>query len=730
MRFAAEDVNNNTSILPNTHIEVESVYLPNVPDVVPAMIEIANNTTLILGNEKSAVAEFTGVVGKVYDIAQLSATAIGSSLSDISKYPFFSRVTASGDYHMFAMQDCISYYSSIGGAGWDGIAIITHTDGYGISLAETFTTTNTLFEILSYQQFLLGSFSFDIEFGEIKNSGARVILAFLYSTTWDEFIVTANDFGLVGDNYVWFASASLVGSPVFSQHPENVLQLSRGVIGIFDYIPHSGPVYDDFEARWLKLDPNEYPGAGVIPTDFTLFQYDTLLVAALAAHDIDSRNELDQQRIPAQTWFDAIRNVEVEGVTGSISFDEKGDRTGTFSFSYYDPEAKKWQLSSLWSEKEGFQLINDVIWYSNTTNIPDLDIREPFDYWSCHDGEERTDPTGKSVILHTPDRSDIDEIASGYHCDHFIDCKNFSDESEDCADNFKILFIVFGVIDGLLLLLSVFLLLFVVIFGLIFKYQRLRAASPFFLIILLFSIIVGLSSVYAWFGKPHPVSCVFQLWLLGLSSVSMITVLCTKTWRIWRIFRSALTRHKITDFELLGLWLLIMFPAVIIITLWTIIATPTAAIVEQNGEDHYVCTTGGFIGDYGGYIFFGILLAYGCIILFVGVFLSTVTRNVPSLFNESKLLAISIYNLGFLSAVIIPVYLVVQPFNPFVAWILRTIAILYAFCVTLLIQFIPPLFEIVFVNRLRNKTVTSYIMSSDHRTHSRGTQNSHSTTNF
>ena len=41
--------------------------------------------------------------------------------------------------------------------------------------------------------------------------------------------------------------------------------------------------------------------------------------------------------------------------------------------------------------------------------------------------------------------------------------------------------------------------------------------------------------------------------------------------------------------------------------------------------------------------------------MFIAAVLVIVTRNVPSFFNESKLIAICIYNLGFLAAVCIPV---------------------------------------------------------------------------
>merc|ERR1712137_1190607 len=152
-------------------------------------------------------------------------------------------------------------------------------------------------------------------------------------------------------------------------------------------------------------------------------------------------------------------------------------------------------------------------------------------------------------------------------------------------------------------------------FGIILKYRRLRVASPPFLTLLLATLIVGFSSVFAWFGKPHPVACAFQPWLLGLPTISMIAALCAKNIRIWRIFKSELKKQTIGDLELLGIWLLAMIPAIIIVVLWTIISTPTADVRVRNGEAHYVCTTGGFTGEPGGYIFFGILVGYGALVL-------------------------------------------------------------------------------------------------------------------
>merc|ERR1712137_740762 len=312
------------------------------------------------------------------------------------------------------------------------------------------------------------------------------------------------------------------------------------------------------------------------------------------------------------------------------------------------------------------------------------------------------DETGYQVKLHTPGSGHFDDIDSQYICDYFIDCPNLSDESK-CGANYTALFIAFGIITGLLILVTCCLLPFVLVFGFLVPRRRVKASSPTFLIIVLLSCLLGYISEFSWYGRPHPVACGFRPWLLGLAVVSLVSALSAKTWRLWRVFKIAYKKERITDLQLLILYCIMVIPALIILTVWTIVSTPTAALETRSDHRHYVCTTGGFTGKPGGIIFFSILVAYGVLILLVGVFLSVVTRKVPAIYNESKLLSISIYNIGFLSVVIIPVYFAVQPFNPFIAWILRTVAILYAFTAPLILQFSAPVFHIVFLDRFRNK---------------------------
>ena len=675
------------------------------------MIDLSQRQhTLAVGFATSNVAVASAVAGKVYGMTQISSIGASSSLSNKNKFPYFTRVTPTTDGFSDALVESIVYYSNIQKIGWTDVGVVARTDEFALSLAASFVKkANGKLDIVTYQQYFSegAELDVDIEMNELVHSGVRVFLAFV-NDDWLDFIAAADEFGLVGDHYVWYVPSSVIGL----QFPEPS-ELSRGAIGSFVYVPESATL-DMFLELWNEADPTIYPGAGGFTTPFHYLAFDMMITAALAIDQVDKKGLLNNKVSP-QMWFDTIVDLEFQGTSGDIRFDGNGDRIAEFEHLYYSPEAARWVPSAIWSKERGYDVVHEVVWNSNTTVLPDLDVREPFDYWSCDNKEERHDPTGKTISLHTPDGGSFDDIDSDYHCDFFIDCHNFSDESVDCSTNYLVLFIVFGVVTGLLILISVLLVLFVLVVGVFLQYRRLRKSSPVFLILVSGSVIIGYCSVFAWFGKPHPAACGFQPWLLGLSAISMITALTVKNIRIYRIFQFPMKKQRITNFDLAGLWMIVMTPALLILILWTIISTPTAKMKHLGGGEHYICATGGFTGEPGGYIFFGIFVGYAALVLLLGAFVSFLIRNVPTEYNETKLLTVSIYNLGFLGVVIIPVFLVVEATNPFVAWILRTLAILYAFTATTLIQFGPIVWGVIILDKGRNvKRFKSNLSNSPH----------------
>ena len=477
-------------------------------------------------------------------MAQFSDTAATSVLSNKRVYPYFGRMMVNTQDFASATKESLLYYSQFEG-GWTKVALFTKAEEFTVDLTENFIDVcegGGEISIVAFQTFIPGATQFDIQFNEIKRSKARVILTFL-SSEYQIVLEEANKFGLVGDNYVWYVTSTTVAIPMIGN------ELARGTIGTNIFIPYDTQEYFQFVEIWNSADPNIYPFASGTFNSFQLLSYDLALLVGYTIQALEQEfpyTDLSNAAfdIPAEIWINIIKNLNFQGTTGGVSFTKESDRIGEVEFLYYSPENGWTRTAKFSKEEDKYTVINDVVWYSNSTQIPDLDIRPPFDYWSCHDKEKKVDETGKTVQLHTPDGSDIDEIDYDYYCDSFIDCKNFSDESIDCSTNYLIVFIVFGIITGILIIVSFILIIFTFIFGIILKYRKLKQRSPVFLIILLISTIIGYSSIYAWFGKPHPVACGFQPWLLGLSTISMISSLSIKNFRIWRIFRFSFNQNE------------------------------------------------------------------------------------------------------------------------------------------------------------------------------------------
>ena len=605
------------------------------------------------------------------------------------------------------------------------IGIICAATSFGIAGAKDMigTAREQSIDVLAYQQFISaqksgGSVIYDIdpttEISELKLSGARVIIAILEPPDWVMISNKSVEYGLIGDHYVWFCYSGCA-TPysyvnVFNGQISNYTRSNmQGMIGINQYA-EQGDIYNQLVQQIKTINQTEVPlHLDPSPNLEQLYHYDGIFLLAHAIQTMIEEEGFNQEGnlLNVTRFNEILRKTTFLGATGEVKLTKDGNRYSSYSIVNLQSDDMEFTKVGTWTVDEGLIIENDFQFYDQTSNIPDIDIRPPFAYWSCEDKKREVDLTGKTITIKTPDDKNPNaNIEYNYHCDQFIDCENLSDESVDCSSNYVQLMIIFGSIYGFLMIISIIFLICTIIFGFIIRKKRIISASPVFLLIIVFSAMIGSTSIYAWYGKPNKVACGFQPWLLGLPIVSIIAALSSKTFRIWRIFKSPFNRKVITDFELIILWIIIMAPAVLILALWTLIATPTAHMKNIDGEEHFVCDTGGFVGPPGGYIFFGIFLFYSTIILLFGAFLSIVTRDVPGLFNESKLITISIYHLVFLSIVFIPVVIVLNEIDPYISWIIRSVGILYAFNATTWIQFIPKLIPLFFIDRLKD-SVTS-----------------------
>merc|ERR1712137_46723 len=678
-------------------------------------IDVVNrNFTMTFGNVADEILTITGQLAGVLDVAMVSCAASSPIFSDKYAFPYFSRIIPPSSEEVVVINALLLELYQTQGAGWSEIGVIVSTDGESVYLWNALShIVAPPLRIVSIQAVVEDQTDYTVEMEALQKSGARVIILICAVHETPLILQQAGQLGILGDQYVWIGTTRLANIDPTIQTTdipvEENFRLLSGLLSTRPYAPEEGEIYQLIYDRWTAFLPGR-------PVENTVLNYyDLSWLTVLGIQKAEQSGYFDEdEHVTAQQWNDAFRSTEFVGASGYIKLKDNGDLFSP-EYSIVNFQVDQFVSVGAWNDIQGMDLhYDEIIWKDGTSTPPDLDVREPFAYWSCADKESGYDPTGKEITIHTPDGSNVDEIDSEYRCDGFIDCRNLSDESGDCGTNFMILFIVFGILIGLLILGSLLLVVFVVVFGFIIRRRRIRAASPPFLLVIIASCIVGYCSLYAWFGKPHKVACGFQPWLLGLSVTSLIAALSAKTFRIWRIFRTPMSKGIITDLELGLLWFAIMLPALLILILWTIISTPTATMKEYDGTDHYVCETGGFTGPPGGIVFFFILVGYLAALMLIALFLAYKTRRVPSMFNEASLIWMSIFHLAFLGVVIIPVVMILNEFDPFISWIIRTIAILYAYTATLVLQFLPKVVGVIIIDRCKETSVEKRLFKDGH----------------
>merc|ERR1712137_1207647 len=709
-RLAIEDINASPSLLPNTRVAPQAYDTQGtVAGALSGLVEgDAKGLKVMVGPSFSDQSLIAAVASGVYDILLVSHTSSASSLSDASLYPLFARAVAPDTFQARIMVDLIDYYfEETQDPNWREVGIICTADDYGVGGAKDFIdrAQNRSIETVAFQQFLVGAEDVEVEIRELGNSGARVFISYMVAADYQTMIVEADNQELVGDFYVWICSDGCATDASFydpetDEFRKKIETLSLGYMGV---LPQggTGDIYESCLERWKKLDPDVYFGAGpgTEPPLFSLLSYEATMAAARA---VEIEFEKGNFQPNGTTLYNTILTDEFTSLTGLWKLEANGDGQASYQIVNLGPD-RKYQQTFSWDVNNLLVPVAPTLWHDGTTNIPDLDVREEFDWWSCDDKESGTDRTGKTIQLETPDGDDVNYISGSYECDQFIDCHNMSDEGYQCTPTFIIAFIIVGILTGIIFLVSCLMLPIVLVFGICVRRHRIFLSGTVFLVILALSAIFGFISTYTWYGKPHVVSCNFQLWLFGLSATSLACALFAKNFRLWRsTAATSFVRKYFTKSDTKGasspippeleffiyFALLMLFPLLVII-LWTAISTPTAEMVDVDGDDHYICNTGGVTGEPGGTVFFFILVGYCGFLLFGSLFISFLVRHVPRPFMDKRLMSISVFNLTFLSAVVIPVFFVLIGISPFAAWIVRTFGILYGFGSTLAVHMVP-----------------------------------------
>jgi hypothetical protein len=229
----------------------------------------------------------------------------------------------------------------------------------------------------------------------------------------------------------------------------------------------------------------------------------------------------------------------------------------------------------------------------------------------------------------------------------------------------------------IILSIAISILMVCVLFLVVFRaHPNIRAGSPLFLgAMLLGCILIYIGLLQSLPSRLSTINCILKPWLLSLGSTLLFGAVFAKTWRIFSLWSNDSVKvFRISDAMVAGLLGLFVLPDIPLLLAWTFTGNVKATLVvvdQYRPIKNYVdCSSNGTTApallwtvfgwhvrsDFLGHAIrqFGLTFSCSQMLLFiVGSGLAWKVRRIPmKMYDESKAIAFSIYNVGFFGIIL------------------------------------------------------------------------------
>jgi len=184
--------------------------------------------------------------------------------------------------------------------------------------------------------------------------------------------------------------------------------------------------------------------------------------------------------------------------------------------------------------------------------------------------------------------------------------------------------------------------------------------------------------------------------------------LLAKNLRLFYIFKNAMKLKKVKPIQnwhlLMVVGAVMFFDAIVIIVCeaaYHIYAIKVISDFRKPVEDYTICGTtvnANVFNSASDTIqtgFFATLGSFKAILLIIGCALSVAVRKQPSEFNESRTIALSIYNISFCLVAFLAIWLAIPDSSYQLKYILRSVVVLWGVTITILVIFGRKIYYIV-----------------------------------
>uniref|UniRef100_A0A7N6BAW9 G-protein coupled receptors family 3 profile domain-containing protein n=1 Tax=Anabas testudineus TaxID=64144 RepID=A0A7N6BAW9_ANATE len=688
MRFAIEEINNRTDLLPGISLGYKmydtcasiarsvrvALALANGNEAVSVPSEApctqSAQVQAIMGETSSSPSVAIATVIGPFHIPLISHFATCACLSDKSKYPSFLRTIPSDYYQSRALAQLVKHF------GWTWVGAIRTNDDYGNNGMATFTETAQQLGICL--EYSVSFFRTDPPdklqriIDIIKVSTSKVIVTFLSHMDLDVLMKKLSQYNLTG--YQWVGSEGWIFDSQTAEMDKNhILDGAIGLSipkthlsGIKEFILNVKPFNSSgnkmltefwetlFNCKFKQSESalknqtectghEDLSGLQHSFTDMSFMPifnnlYKGVYAVAHALHSILGCNETCNFKFPLIVYRD------------EVYFNENGDPPAKYEIINWQP-TKNGVVdfvtvglydASLPADKH---FLKDVLLWQVPVSV-------------C---SEKCPPgTRESIVLCL-----LKKDKTGQYIDRFKDYKLsnpefWSNERRDACVKKEAEFLSFEEIMGALLTAASLFgtCMTAVVAFIFFRYRKtpiVRANNSELSFLLLFSLTLCFLCSLTFIGRPSEWSCMLRHTAFGITFVLCISCVLGKTMVVLMAFRASLPGSNVMKWfgptqQRLSVLAFTLIQVVICI-LWLTISPPFPFKNFKEIKDKIIleCALGSTVGFWAVLGYIGLLASFCFILAFLA-------RKLPDNFNEAKFITFSMLIFCAVWITFIPAY--------------------------------------------------------------------------
>eukprot|EP00736_Rhodelphis_marinus_P000158 Rmarinus@m.24116 len=202
-------------------------------------------------------------------------------------------------------------------------------------------------EVLLKRSFSVHEDEYDEVIEELMVTKVSVVVVLSHASYVQQLLIEAAEGGVGERSFLWVGVDGWAKARVFETddiaEQATLAEMLANSVGIGFYVDYNGAPYRLANNVWSASEPGHDFDAIDTSEDipyYGAYTIDAVLTVAHAVKELLSNKE----EIQSKSLVDAIRSVNFNGLSGPITFDENGDRIGSYSIFYVAPGTSSYSL--------------------------------------------------------------------------------------------------------------------------------------------------------------------------------------------------------------------------------------------------------------------------------------------------------------------------------------------------------------------------------------------------